>query len=1172
MVYINQNNHNANTYIVFNDKGKENALKLHQYMKSRGGYVSDKTPKEGYYVGKLLGYTDESIWKYIKFNIDRRRYTINNIDDIPKNLQKYFDNSEINSTFVDKQYNDSYLNHMTEEVDVSTENLPFKNDVESLGGKIYSVGGAVRDEFLNKISKDLDLLITNIPMDKLESILSKYGTVNSVGKSFGVLKFKPNGATEDIDIAIPRTDKKTDDGHKGFEITSDHTLPIENDLYRRDFTINAIAKDINNKIVDPYNGREDLKNKIIRVVNPKAFGEDPLRMLRAVQFSSRFNFNIEPNTMKLIQENASKISEIAPERILIEFEKIVGKGNPRLGVQLLKDTFLFKNIFGFDIKQSKIDSRPFDYVKTMGEFIFLLLQSVENPSNLYLQIFSTEDSKKDKIYKEIKALTQAFDITTKTDNPIALRSIIHNMYLIYPESINSGILPEGYAPIVSEFKNGKYPLTFSQLDVNGEDLINIGLKGKVIGDTLKNVLLKIYSNKLQNDKESILNFIQSSNVNESIADRYAEKQFGIPNDFAKHDIIQKTEDNIEKPVAKFTTRNGFVIPIYKNPKSLDGFENNVRAISDIDGNIYVTPYDKDFIHDQIGIALGLLWNDVYYYLNTGVENFKYLILLRVGNSNKFGISTSNSDVIYKGSDLEKKRLQYLLKKVKSKNPQFEFSYKLQYKSFNNEGVADKYAEKEFGISNTVDNFNKVYDDKTNGQPIAFISENGKKRSSGIFKNPKTMNNFDDNVRAFCDINGNLYVLNKNINVFHSNIINLLLEKGFVDDKFEYYDAVRLKRINKSDMMNYIGNLKYVTLIRKDDENQFILSESMYDIYNKEELARLELILRNTKQKNPQFKYQIDFNDTIIENVNKNDKISYSAVVLDKESRSKLIESLSGLIPNGYDIIAHHMTINLGEIKGEYKKDLGSKVTLVADKYSIDDKVMAVMVSGYYTKNKIPHITIGVNRSNGGKPVMSNNLVNWIDLEKPIELTGYVKELKENKKIINESTDKDKRVNEKGCLMVYCNIDNWDKIIGMIKPEDVYDEPGYGVETKPHVTILYGFDLSKVNSDDVFKLFKDNFSLDKIKLSTKKISLFENKEFDVVKFDIDSDDLAKMNKVVSKLPNENDFPIYHPHMTIAYVKSGCGKKYIKELKKKYSFSSDKLVYSGEEVKKTLKLEK
>ncbi len=165
---------------------------------------------------------------------------------------------------------------------VSVNTLPFKSDIETAGGKIYSVGGAVRDTMLNKESKDLDLLITGLPLEDIETILSKYGRVDNVGKSFGVIKFN-NPETGELDIAIPRTEKANGEGgYKGFEVTSDHTLPIEADLSRRDYTLNAIAKDSNGQIIDPYNGTEDIKNKIIRMVNPQAFAEDPLRLLRGM--------------------------------------------------------------------------------------------------------------------------------------------------------------------------------------------------------------------------------------------------------------------------------------------------------------------------------------------------------------------------------------------------------------------------------------------------------------------------------------------------------------------------------------------------------------------------------------------------------------------------------------------------------------------------------------------------------------------------------------------------------------------------------------------------------------------------------------------------------------------------------------------------------------------------
>jgi tRNA nucleotidyltransferase (CCA-adding enzyme) len=286
--------------------------------------------------------------------------------------------------------------------------LPFKEDVEEAGGKIYSVGGAVRDEFLGKESKDLDILITGVPFEQLEQILGKYGAVNAVGKSFGVLKFKPKGASEDIDIAIPRTETPTGEGgHQGFDVKSDHSLPIEKDLERRDFTINAIAKDIEGNIVDPFGGQEDLKNKVIKVVNPQAFSDDPLRMLRAVQFASRFGFSIESETMKMIKENAGRVKEIAPERILTEFDKIVKKGNVLTGAILLDETGLLKEIFGrglyYDFRNTK---EPFDKVRTMGEFVYLLSKNLVNDP---AEFFKTNLKGDENAYREIKALQLAFE-------------------------------------------------------------------------------------------------------------------------------------------------------------------------------------------------------------------------------------------------------------------------------------------------------------------------------------------------------------------------------------------------------------------------------------------------------------------------------------------------------------------------------------------------------------------------------------------------------------------------------------------------------------------------------------------------------------------------------------------------------------------------------------------
>ena len=121
------------------------------------------------------------------------------------------------------------------------------------------------------------------------------------------------------------------------------------------------------------------------------------------------------------------------------------------------------------------------------------------------------------------------------------------------------------------------------------------------------------------------------------------------------------------------------------------------------------------------------------------------------------------------------------------------------------------------------------------------------------------------------------------------------------------------------------------------------------------------------------------------------KISYSAVVLDNKSREKLIQKYKSLVPEGWDIVCHHMTINLGELNDSMKDDIGEEVKLIVHSFGIDNLVLAFGVIGYPTKNKIPHITFAVNRKDGGKPVMSNKITNWKKISN-IVVTGVVTEI------------------------------------------------------------------------------------------------------------------------------------------------------------------------------------
>lgn len=125
-------------------------------------------------------------------------------------------------------------------------------------------------------------------------------------------------------------------------------------------------------------------------------------------------------------------------------------------------------------------------------------------------------------------------------------------------------------------------------------------------------------------------------------------------------------------------------------------------------------------------------------------------------------------------------------------------------------------------------------------------------------------------------------------------------------------------------------------------------------------------------------------------------VSYSAVVLDDISRERLIDKFKNIIPEGWDVLAHHMTINLGEIDPEYENYVGLVVRLTVNDIAMDDKVIAVGVSSEFKSvNAKPHITLAVNRANGGKPVMSNNLINWERLRKPLSLRGKITQVEYN---------------------------------------------------------------------------------------------------------------------------------------------------------------------------------
>ena len=193
-------------------------------------------------------------------------------------------------------------------------------EAQAAGGRAYCVGGCVRDALLGVEPKDVDVEIYGLEADKIEKILSKKFRFEIVGKSFGVWILKGL----EIDVSMPRTERKTGAGHKAFKIEGDPFLPVKDACARRDFTINAILYDIlSGEIIDPFGGRDDLQKKILRHTSER-FREDPLRVLRAMQFAARFNMQVAPETVEICSK--IEMENLPEERIFEEWKKLILKG------------------------------------------------------------------------------------------------------------------------------------------------------------------------------------------------------------------------------------------------------------------------------------------------------------------------------------------------------------------------------------------------------------------------------------------------------------------------------------------------------------------------------------------------------------------------------------------------------------------------------------------------------------------------------------------------------------------------------------------------------------------------------------------------------------------------------------------------------------------------------
>lgn len=230
-------------------------------------------------------------------------------------------------------------------------------------GALYAVGGRVRDEVRSQIdgvaypAKDLDYVAVGIELDDLVARIRRIGRADVVGASFAVVKATLGATT--VDVALPRRERSTGVGHREFVVEWGADVPLSDDLARRDFRMNMLARALPaGDIVDPHGGAADIRARRIDVLRAEAFVEDPLRMMRACQFAARFAFEIAPRTLAAMAAAAPLVATVSAERVRDELEKFVGwAARPSIGIEIMRESGLLEHVLpevaaGIDVEQN----------------------------------------------------------------------------------------------------------------------------------------------------------------------------------------------------------------------------------------------------------------------------------------------------------------------------------------------------------------------------------------------------------------------------------------------------------------------------------------------------------------------------------------------------------------------------------------------------------------------------------------------------------------------------------------------------------------------------------------------------------------------------------------------------------------------------------------------------
>lgn len=381
--------------------------------------------------------------------------------------------------------------------------MPVLRTLEDAGFEAYFVGGSVRDVLLHRHVHDVDITTSAYPeevkelFDKSIDTGIKHGTVTVLygGESYEITTFR------------------TESGYQDFR-RPDHVTFVQNldeDLKRRDFTINALAMDMHGDIVDLFNGIEDLKNHIIRAVgNPeKRFHEDALRMMRAVRFMSQLEFKLEEKTEQAIKDNHELLKKISVERIREEFVKMGLGPFSRQAFQIFLDTQLSEDVPDFAGKKNLLQVYPqlkfSPTVETSLWAVIIILLKVPNENiGKFMRDWKNSNAMTEKVEQIIKMFDLIADhVPTDYELFEAGEDIIINtidVADILGQPVSSEALVDRYLALPIK--------TPSELAVDGRFLIKRGMRpGAQLGRTLNQILKKVVACEIENSEEAIERYL-----------------------------------------------------------------------------------------------------------------------------------------------------------------------------------------------------------------------------------------------------------------------------------------------------------------------------------------------------------------------------------------------------------------------------------------------------------------------------------------------------------------------------------------------------------------------------------------------------------------------------------------------------------------------------------------